>query len=86
MESGKSFFSPAQATGHSSVSLGAGIALFQFFSWVSKPEVFPKKIGFSAFLLPVTILTTYVVIYHLIPRYLLPKNIYVLRCIRSIRW
>lgn len=73
MESGKSFLALLKRL---CIHLFLWVLVLLFFSFFLGLEAgsFSEKIGFSAFLLPVTILTTYVVIYHLIPRYLLPKK------------
>ena len=49
------------------------LLLFTFFFAVENTN-FQTQLGFSAFLLPVTIVTTYTFIKYLIPKYLLPKQ------------
>ncbi|HEA31393.1 MAG TPA: histidine kinase [Leeuwenhoekiella sp.] len=51
-----------------------GVLLFFTFFFGLEDAPFTTVFSFSAFLLPVTLVTTYTFIYYLIPRYLLPKK------------
>ncbi|MCB7480744.1 sensor histidine kinase [Christiangramia sediminis] len=49
------------------------VIFFSFFLGIEGADIY-SKIIFSLFFLPVTIATTYTFLYHLIPKYLLPKH------------